>query len=427
MSDADAGTIVGIRPPNQKGPLLDVLADRRRFSEDILRTMDGSFDNNAKVPNAQTMCLVTDDGHPFTSVKYRSINEGRVINKVTATGETTWDSPILAFPMAFRPPEITSTPAFSSASLPSNISAPSVLERNARLNPVFAEMLPTKAISQIGETVVSLLRGEFPSILRNLSKLARNFSTYSNLAKEAPKYVGGEYLNAVFGWTPLIRDFENAIKVLTTVDALMYGTAYRRHRIIEWDTKFVQDTNLNTFSTPYGPDGTVSSSIADAWLPTRSLTMSYDIRLSARLVPIARPTIGANEFINQAPEKLQQLGVWYPALGWDLLPYSWLVDWFTSLGSSITNAMSYGTEPGKVNIDYCWATSCTTVLAEGGFAKKGWQTAGLNTRIAYGHPKAISIAKTRFSATPYGFGLDLSSLSGSQLTILAALGLVKRR
>jgi hypothetical protein len=419
LDDSKTGSSVGIRTPNQKGSLAQQLADRKRYVEDIGMAMVN--------PRSDTqygqikICLAEDLGHPFTSVKWESQQEGRVLVRNSSTGSVLSIRPLYATGVAYVTPEVGSTPGFSTASLPSNISSPSVLERNARLNPVFQEMAPTHQIAQIGETIASLLRGDIPHILRKIEDLAKRFD-WSAAAKTG----GGEYLNVVFGWTPLIRDFENAIKVLTSVDYLLYGTSYRRHRTIKWDTKITRETPGSTSTrSNYSPQGPASVGLGQS-MPEIQRIMSYDVKLSARLVPIARPGLGANSFIDQATEKLQQLGLWYPALGWDLLPYSWLLDWVTNLGSSINNALTYGSEPGMVKTDYAWATSCARVITHLNFGREGWLYQS-GTEASYrGHPKTVSTVKTRFQANPFGFGLDLSSLTGGQIAILVALGLAKK-
>ncbi len=428
IGDREAGTFAGIRMPLSSGPLLDVLADRKRYAEDIMNTM-GGVTSNARPPTQMNACLSTDNGHPFTSVKVRSLNVGRVHQTGPLGVHST---PIFGMSSAMRQNEITSTPGFPSSvySSASGLQTPSVLERNARLAPIFAEMLPTKSVAQIGETVVSLLRGEWPQLLRNLGKLLTKLQTLPELGKDAARLAGGEYLNSVFGWQPLIRDFENAIRVLTTVDHLVYGSTYRRHRTISWPTQFRTETNPRvSISTPWSPSGSSSStSFPDALRGYSETIRSYDIRLSARLVPIARPGLGANAFIDEAVEKLEMIGLWYPALGWDLLPYSWLIDWATSLGSAITNASKYGSKPGQVNIDYAWMTSCMKVNVRGGFERSGvWMNVGAYRYKAEGYYHSFSVSKTRFSASPFGIGLDISALNGAQVSILVALGLARLR
>lgn len=422
VGDRLAGTSVGIRLPKRKGNILDVLRDRKRFTEDILTTMGGMGASADALSQRPVDCL-TDSGHNFTSVKFVSLQEGNFKLRRRSTGVIQMDRPVFAQSTAQVQMEMQRLP--DNFPINANVNwSPGGVERNARLNPVFQNMIPGKEIAQIGETLISLLQGDIPSLLKNWSNLLKTGASLRDISKNA----GSEYLNSVFGWQPLVKDIQNAIKVLSTVDGLIYGTAYRRHRIIPWESK-LEKSYLTAYSSRYTPVG-----FGPVWGTDLSqhsyltTTATYDIRLSTRLVPFARPGLGANKYVDQAEEKLLQLGLWYPALGWDLLPFSWLVDWATSLGSSLTNAYKYGSKPGQVNIDYAWATSCLTVNSVGGFHSQGWKRLGTYTDIyTSGAATSTSVSKTRFPATPFGFGLDLSALNASQVSILVALGLARSR
>jgi len=421
LGDAITGNNLGIKMPVKTGTVAERLADRKRFAEDIDR-MAGSLINRAA--GGQPASCLTDTGHAFTSIKYRTIKAARFVQRVKSTGVINFSSPAFAFPSAVRPNELSSTPGFASALPPAGLTVPGVLERNARLAPVFSEMRPSKEIAKIGETIVSLFRGEFPTIVKNLQKYADQMADMRKAVRKTAKYAGGEYLNSVFGWAPLIRDFEAAIKVLIAVDSIIYGSAYRRKRVIEWDHQIMVDSNVTSsrtayLSTPQTPTAMANIGIERRW------TLDYNIHLSARLVPFARPGLGANKFIDEAEEKIHQLGLWYPALGWDVLPYSWLIDWFTNLGASITNAQTYGTAPGMVNIDYAYATSRTTAYCEASSSMAGWVTVGTQERMLRGTAKTISIASNRFPVSPFGPGVDFSALKDWQVYILTALGIAK--
>ncbi len=421
LDEALTGNNVGgIRMPLKHGSLGARIQDRKRFSEDLDRAFSA-----AHTSYQDKLVCQTDTGHPFTNVKYGNVGNARFIQRNRTTKVVSLDTPVYAFGQAYRPPELDSTPGFVTNALPVGLSAPTVLERNNRLNPIFAEMRPNKEIAQIGETVFSLLAGDIPSILKNLRKYAGKLASYKDAAKNAPKYIGSEYLNSTFGWAPLIDDFTKAIKVLTTVDSLIYGSSFGRKRRITFDHKTVRDNSIATIRSAYGGTAAESATVASAG-GYREFSMNYDIRLSARIVPLARPGAGANAFIDQAQEKIQQLGIWYPALGWDLLPYSWLIDWVTNLGASITNAQSYGNKPGQNLIDYAYATSLTTVYCEGFPNKRGWTNAGLTSEYLFtGTAKTVSTVKTRFAISPYGPGINLPALNPGQIASLVALGTVK--
>jgi hypothetical protein len=277
------------------------------------------------------------------------------------------------------------------------------------------------------------MRGEFPSILRSILALRRK---YELDLKETASNLGGEYLNSVFGWKPLIEDIMKCIRILMAVDYLIYGSATRRKRTIKFDSRYLSEPYESFFFAPtYMPKrwGSGFSSTTNVLnythSPERTVVSKMDIRISARMVPLARPGLGSDDFISRAEDLLRQLGVWYPTLGWDLLPYSWLVDWCLHLGTALANASYYGSKPGQTNIDYAWATTALRVDTQVNFPVMRAPAKGTSRRdfLFYGSPMTTSVVKIRERATPFGFGLDLSGLNPGQVAILVALGLVKVR
>lgn len=426
LDDRSAGTVVGIKLPKQTGSLLDIVADRQRFNEDIAITA-----STPDVPTFGQSCSTMDKGHRFTSVKYRSLQEGQSV--WYRNGVRYYVEPIVAFPSAFVLPEMSiPTLVFPTSQLPSAIAAPPKLERQARLNGTFNSMNPLDSTAKIGETIVSLIRGDVPRIFKGIVETMTALQRLQ--LKKTANGVGGEFLSSTFGWQPLIADIENCFKVLLAIDHLIFGVSYRRQRSINFNTAFhtaALGRNVSAGSSYrpsrvgyHGASVSVFPQVFYQSEPAVNYTRTADIRMSARMGAIARPTRGANAFIDQVEDKLHDLGIWYPALGWDLLPFSWLVDWFTSLGSSLTNAMYYGKAPGKVNLDYAWATTCITVLGDMSFKYRTYADGTNNFKLS-GHPRSMSVVKVREGATPYGFGLDFSSLSAGQVSILVALGLAK--
>lgn len=109
---------------------------------------------------------------------------------------------------------------------------------------------------------------------------------------------------------------------------------------------------------------------------------------------------------------------------WELLPFSWLVDYKTSLGSAIANANRFAQDGLVMPYGYIMATTETVETYE-------W-TGGLND--SSGNLRTVtlvatirSIRKQRTPANPFGFGILPGDLSTRQLSILAALGLTYLR
>lgn len=428
LTDLETRSNFGVRNPTSTGNVFDLVADRKRWADELNQTFGG-----VKDPTNQSQCTVyskTDTGHYFRSLKWEALNVGRYIQRNYSTGAYSFDCPFFASTSAFVPmgwPDESSVFP-STATLPSGHSQVPILEKNSRMNQTFASMAPQAPGAQLGETVVSILRGDFPSLLTNLKAWTRPGRIDWTAT---PNTLGGGYLNSVFGWQPLIRDFQNAISVLMTLDHLIYGEAFRRHRVIPWSSQFSR-TTMTSFAaaSPYRMDGKGSTLISAGWRedakPELVTTSHLDVRLSAQLAPIARPGLGANKYVDQAGDILQDLGLWYPALGWDLLPYSWLVDWFLHLGAAFTNASYYGSATGMTSVDYAWGTTCLRVNSQVNFPVRTYRSGAFEYQFL-GSPLSTSVAKIRERATPFGFGVDLSALTSGQIAILVALGLAKVR
>jgi hypothetical protein len=102
-----------------------------------------------------------------------------------------------------------------------------------------------------------------------------------------------------------------------------------------------------------------------------------------------------------------------PRLYWELLPWSWLADWVSSVGDSINNLT-------EINLDSLVAEYAYTM----GHYQIEVENVWTNGLTVARHVKTDEI-KARIPATPFGFGIDTSSFSLRQNAILAALALAR--
>lgn len=103
---------------------------------------------------------------------------------------------------------------------------------------------------------------------------------------------------------------------------------------------------------------------------------------------------------------------------WNLIPWSWLVDWFVNVGPVLQNLANYSKyglvmpygymmEHTIVEYQYTFTPSVKTDKIVGG---------GVNLVI-------VDETKKRVQASPFGFGVTWDGFNPGQLAILAALGL----
>lgn len=116
-----------------------------------------------------------------------------------------------------------------------------------------------------------------------------------------------------------------------------------------------------------------------------------------------------------------------PSILYKLIPWSWLLDWFTSVGAAMSNIITR--VRAQVVAEYAYVmceehfeyASPGTVLVREGVSNGGpWS---LPDRRLSGVSRTIYEFRQREVANPYGFGITFGSLSAYQWSILVALGL----
>jgi hypothetical protein len=109
-----------------------------------------------------------------------------------------------------------------------------------------------------------------------------------------------------------------------------------------------------------------------------------------------------------------------PATVWNLAPWSWAVDWEGNVGDVLHNVSRFAQDGLVMRYGYimqektCVATS---ILDPGG-------------RLTGSPDKPLTLtvtakSKVRRRATPFGFGFDMTALTGRQSAILGALGIAR--
>lgn len=250
---------------------------------------------------------------------------------------------------------------------------------------------------------------------------------------------GQFYLAAQFGYIPLLRDIQNYVKAQKNAQKRLdqlyrdAGKPVRRRTTLK---------NSASENASYGlQSGYTGGSTALNFLQPTFVTQCYvDTKSSGKTTRYVRNvrTWAEGSFAYMLPPGPRNV-VWTrkmmrrimgkrvtPADLYQVMPWSWLNDYFTTLGEVI-KAVS----PGVADRLYCnyayimqtkeWTTTTvatTTIAANGAKAGEGYQTHQVSASMTTQH-----ISKCRVAASPFGWGLKQSDLNGSQLAILGALGL----
>lgn len=272
--------------------------------------------------------------------------------------------------------------------------------------------LPTRSHVSLGVTLGELRKEGLPKIV-GLSALDK----HRGLGQKA----GHEYLNVQFGWAPLISDFRKLLIAVRDSSRIIdeyrrkSDTHIRRRYHFPTSTETFDFVNTGTAPLPSlsaiwtGPSTSVRISgtyVSDAWF-------SGAYRYS---VPVGTDVLSSMKQWESEANRLLGLRI-TPELLWNTTAWSWLLDWFMTIGNMVTN-ISYIGKDGLV-LEYGYIMRSLKVDAH-------ITTLGRPRDSATPASCRLVIdQKARRRASPYGFGINPSSLSAKQWSILGALGLTK--
>jgi len=303
-------------------------------------------------------------------------------------------------------------------------------------------MNPYNNKASVLATLIELLRGDVPGVLRSLRRHLNLITRMkASGVKNAAQALGSEYLNVTFGWSPIIKDIESSIKVLLQLDRLIFPSDSTRRSVnrvlstrgatytgsIFWTTGscFATQTtsglswDINKFT---GNSGAVEVQVAGTG--SISVLEDYTVRTTARFNTTARPSMSNNGHLDRT---IDLLGLELtPEVIWELTPWSWLIDWFSNMGTVIGNLTNLGLSNVILNYAYSTARLRSRVGVQG---KPTIVSTGNGARQISGYFDSLYEIdhKVRIAASPFGFDVSLGSLNTGQWAILTALGLARSR
>lgn len=270
--------------------------------------------------------------------------------------------------------------------------------------------------------------GVFIAELRDLPGLMFNkLDKFRNL--------GSNYLAYQFGWRPFLSDirdwYESCVKLDSQIAQLMRdnGRWIRRGGVLYQNQS--SDSNVIKFS------GNICAACPHVH-PSYSL---FEGQTSVEVVSEEKAWFsGAFRYYipgltSKKWGRLKAISkLWDLELGpeqvYNLLPFSWLVDWFTNVGDVIGNYSSQMEDNLTAKYAYIMLSRKTTKkvkttgvarfmknLATGGY---NWSDQSSVYSCGY---DLIEENKNRAAASPFGFEFTFDTLSPYQISILSALGL----
>jgi hypothetical protein len=334
----------------------------------------------------------------------------------TGAASRTWDG---QFTDSWQPPNLWSggVPQFyrdNASSLAKSTGALDVLGTTG-----WARLKPGKPGASVGQAIAELRDGT-PTIpgsqILGLKRLAKK----NRKRLEFHKNLGSEYLNIQFGWLPFLNDLREMYHTWNTLDQKLAQLkrdngkpVRRRGKVSSTSNTTLYEESSNTYMYPiltneyYVPGSpghrTVMRTETDSsWFSAR---FRYWI-----------PDIGTSQWTRRAKAALFGLNP-SPSLLWEVLPWSWLIDWFSNTGDVLSNISTNAAENLAADYAFIMSHHSISYMVE------------QKMPVAQ-HPYELSVnselryeAKQRSKANPYGFGLTFDDLSGRQMLILSALGL----
>lgn len=284
---------------------------------------------------------------------------------------------------------------------------------------------PTKSAANLAQALIELFL--------DLPRLPFEALIEAKRLTDTLKKGSSEYLNAVFGWAPIVSDIQKIVNAVANVTKIINqferdsGKQIRRRAARPWtqqsDTVVSQTTGIGTtFGEGSGYYGsrifTSSFNARGASTVSERYTEKYAFSGAFMYLLAGEETfLDQMNRYGQLANKLLGIRLNLEVL-WEIAPWSWLADWFSNVGSFIGLNTSIADDNLVIKYGYLMREVVyhRTFSHTGIKFRNGFSTGPRSLTYSYR-------SKERVGSTPYGFGLNPGSFSDYQWSILAALGL----
>jgi len=243
---------------------------------------------------------------------------------------------------------------------------------------------------------------------------------------EIAKAAGSEYLNAVFGWLPLVSDIKDTSQSIrdgnVIIDNYRAASGTLVHREFAFPTDVVEEyTELGNTRMNYSPITNIPEFNSTAVMMTRHRITETRKWFSGSFTYYASPANSLQKClnVNTQIDKLFGLSL-TPDIVWELTPWSWAIDWFSNAGDVIANIGAMKIQGLVMKYGYIMEEKTITDTYS-------MPDTGLIVHRPPPPTTVVTTVKRRKEANPFGFGVSWDGLSPSQLAISAALGITRLR
>jgi hypothetical protein len=270
----------------------------------------------------------------------------------------------------------------------------------------------------MGSTAIKLTAPALPreglavflgELREGLPKLARSFGSISEVANTS----SGNYLGYQFGLKPFLKDIKTLSTTCKNMSSVLAKLEEESGNLVHRQYSF-DDTHDDTL---------IETTTATAWPGAPSNVHPGSGTRRKYLVSHEKTWFAGafSYYFPRAREGLSVLSTYLDELGagvnvdtvYNLLPYTWLMDWFGNFGDVLFNISYFFDNSQVLNYGYLMRTSELTHRYEFTSASTG----GISQQ------DFTVVRKLRIKASPFGFGLSESDFTDFQKSILLALGI----
>jgi hypothetical protein len=242
--------------------------------------------------------------------------------------------------------------------------------------------------------------------------------------------LGSEYLNGVFGWKPFIADLVKVYDLTHYVEAEIAKLIRENRKAIRRRGTLIDERSTSRSQTLYpysyanvGGSPPVSTGYTNYVVTTRERTRVWYSFMYQYYIP------DTGSLLWNAKARAALFGALpTPSLVWEVLPWSWLIDWFANVGQLYANLSPNAVDNlvtrrafvmKRVEVETTYDAFVSHPAAAG----------------FYWYPGVNHLFRTTFKqevlsrihgGNPYGLALDLpAGFTPNQIAVLAALGITQ--
>jgi len=293
-----------------------------------------------------------------------------------------------------------------------------------------SQCAPINPTASLGTGLAETFREGFPTLPG-----IQSWKRRTEILRDA----GSEYLNYQFGWAPLQSEIHDVVNASRHHRDIMQNYRHNEGKPVHRRFDFPDETQR--YEEEVSSFDPITGILSSSWLNASGTA-------AKRKVVYEKTTKRWFEgsFSYGGPGKADnfQQGIHFgseadavfglkltPTLLWELVPWSWAVDWFTNAGDVINNVtnfaaaglvMRYGFMMKEVHESYHTEWDDGRFLTGVG---SGSKLKLVPTYAGHGKRGVFMTTKSRVPASPFGFGVGWEDLSPTQLAITAAIGITR--